>query len=475
MSGKIPSDSPKSHQTSHKEDVQEPRSPSQVQRSSIPPSLGQEKPDVEKMTSSVKGERKRKKEETEEKEKELDPSQHVEKKRDLVPESKKIIETLHEKVSECLGPIPENIDSLEAIADFCFGKIKDRVSNPEYIKSEEISKIYELLFETELKSICQSKLSEPLNPINPHPAYVFYSLNECLLALSEHSSFDAAIAAGEQYIESNRLGAYFEQDLETRKRILPMILQQAPNYQELIDNCPLYTTTTLLNSKNIHPAFVLRNRNKENQWIFKPTASVTPEGLHSPQADYSLANSEREQLVTLLNLHNRFPIPATYLIEVKGSVGSAQIFLNGPKEEIQESNIDDLSVAELQSLLIFDIIFANCDRHMDNIISIRAGDLRVNGIDHDACFAFDNRPLKIDYLRYARPFNCPFDQTVHDLLSDENIDHYTKILKASGQDENAVEWMQYAAETIRKSFGQHRTAELVAKNLMAEFSERYVI
>ena len=87
MSGKIPSDSPKSHQTSHKEDVQEPRSPSQVQRSSIPPSLGQEKPDVEKMTSSVKGERKRKKEETEEKEKELDPSQHVEKKRDLVPES----------------------------------------------------------------------------------------------------------------------------------------------------------------------------------------------------------------------------------------------------------------------------------------------------------------------------------------------------------------------------------------------------
>ena len=52
MSERIPSDSRKSPQVSSEDDSQQPASPPQVERSSIPPSTSQEKVDVEKITSS---------------------------------------------------------------------------------------------------------------------------------------------------------------------------------------------------------------------------------------------------------------------------------------------------------------------------------------------------------------------------------------------------------------------------------------
>lgn len=471
MSGKIDSDSPKSPQAPHKDRT----IPSKVERSAIPPNLEQEKINVEKMSSSVRDDKKRKKKEFEEAEKELDPAHRVKKKRELDEPRKEKLEQLREQVFICFGPLPQNIDTLKSIAFFCFKKTETRIKQLKYLQTEEIKQIYKLLFETELQSIFQSILSEDLNPTCPSPVYVVKSLYDCIKILDPYQTFENAVLASKKYINSNNIRPFLDCDLETRESIIKYVLEKIPNYQELLDNCPLYNTRDLLKSQNIHDAFVLRNALHEPCWIFKPTASVKFDELLNFESDYTFTNSVRERLTTLLNFHNAFPIPSTYLLEINGTVGSVQLFLKGKKEEIDEYNEKQLSIAEMQSLLIFDLIFANCDRHMDNILPIKVGSiLRVNGIDHEACFAFDNRPLKIDYLRYDRPFNCAFEKSLYYLVSEESAERYEEIMKDSGQDKQAIDWMLYATKQIRTTFNQGQTARHTARDLMDKFNRAHV-
>lgn len=478
MSNRIPNDPPKSHQISQEEEKsQQSNLPSQIERRSISPSLSQEKPDVEKMTSSVKGERKRKKEETEEKEKELKPSQQVEKKRDLIPESKKIIEELHKKVSECLEPIPENIDGLGAIAEFCFEKIKDRVRQPEHLRTEEISKIYELLFDTELRSICESILSEPFDPTNPHPAQIFKALYDCVKALEAYPSFKEASDAREKYFDSNQmLGRYLGFDSATRERILPLILDQVPNFEDTINKCPVYTARDLFGGHNIHTVYVLRGTDYEQKFIFKPTLELIQEGTLFPlnsNDPYEL--NIKEHVAHILNFHSQFPIPAVFLVEIKGYVGSVQPFIGKPLK-IDGSNSFQMPVRDLQAILVYDLLFSNCDRHIDNLLAKKEQDgFHVYGIDHDSCMSFDNRPLKMDYLEFAHAFNCPFEESIKSLVSEENITRYKTIMAERKMPPEAIKWMEYVGMCLRNACDSKESAQLTAKKLMSEFEKKHVI
>jgi hypothetical protein len=97
------------------------------------------------------------------------------------------------------------------------------------------------------------------------------------------------------------------------------------------------------------------------------------------------------------------------------------------------------------------LLFSNCDRHEDNFLFRKEdGITRIYGIDHYSCMCFDNRPLKIKFLNFTHAFDCPFVESVKNLVSEENIERYTGILterKADLEEKEqetyleAIEWM----------------------------------
>ena len=185
--------------------------------------------------------------------------------------------------------------------------------------------------------------------------------------------------------------------------------------------------------------------------------------------------SVREHLACALNFHRRFPIPATYFVEIKGFIGSVQLYIQNARANLETANPQQLSVTNLQALLVYDLLFSNGDRHTSNIVLQKRGqEMHVFGIDHDSCMCMDNRPLKIDYMEYGRAFNRTFDPSIPGLVSPESIEFYRKMMLERGMPKESVRWMEYAGETIRKACGQGQKAGSVARDLMAEFNRRHV-
>ncbi len=265
--------------------------------------------------------------------------------------------------------------------------------------------------------------------------------------------------------------AFLEYAPEQRKRSLPQILQVAPDFKDIINHCPLYTSQELLGGENIHTVYVLRDKHYEPEWIFKPTLEVDSE---NQLAELNLNDpptiSIREHLAHTLNFHQGLPIPATYYVEIKGFVGSLQLFIRDTHKNLEMAQPHLITVMNLQALLVYDLLFSNCDRHTNNILLKKTEHgILVFGINHDSCICFDNRPLKIDYMEFEQAFNRNFDDSIADLVSPARIESYQKIMMERGMSEASVRWMQYAGETIRAAYSQNQKAEPVAKNLMAEF------
>ena len=260
MSGKIPSALHASSQGPQQEEALQQSTPSlQVERSLIPPRANKGEVNVEQMASLVKDDQKRKREAAVEK-KELESAQPVDKKRELEPESKEKIEVLLKQLSECLGPAPENISDLESIADFCFDKIKERMRSPEYLKTREIVKIYGLLFATDLKSICDSILSQPLNPLEPHPAYVFQSLYSCLTRLD-----GTCKQTRESYFSQYPSIKSFFENVPVIRRT-PALLSALENSQAgfigALKEVSVCTARELLGMDHVNPVYILHDDQK---------------------------------------------------------------------------------------------------------------------------------------------------------------------------------------------------------------------
>jgi hypothetical protein len=244
-------------------------------------------------------------------------------------------EQLLVQIQECFGVRPDNENELPSIASFCFDRATQRLLGEDHVSTEEIVKIYHLFFNTALSSICKEQLSRPLNPRAPHPIYVFMSLFDCIEALEAYPSFQDAIKARKVCIQKDAqdtpqtlMGRFIQLDILTRERIRPLVLAQEPDFENMLNNFPLYSTEDLFDSDNIHSAYVLRGKNFQPKWIFKPTETkgIIPENTDLKESDIP-ALSRREHLAHLLNFHGQFPVPATYLVEIKGFVGSIQLFL----------------------------------------------------------------------------------------------------------------------------------------------------
>jgi phosphoinositide 3-/4-kinase-like protein len=436
-----------------------------VERASIPPSSSDEEVEIEGMVSSAKTEQKR-----------------IKLERKVESGQKGEFEQLLDQTQDCFGVRPDNENDLPSIASFCFDTASRRLLAKNYVSNEEIVKIYHLFFDTSLRPICEEQLRHPLNPRAPHPVHVFRSLFDCIEALEAYPSFQDALQAREVCLERDAwnnpktaMGRFIQLDILTRERVRPIILAQEPNFENMLNNFPLYSTKDFFDSDTIHSAYVLRGKNFQPKWIFKPTSKVTLEyGLLGFNADPPIL-SDREHWAHLVNFHSQFPIPATYLVEIKGFVGSVQLFIENAQAKSKLADSQQISVEDLQKLLVFDLLFSNCDRHEDNFLFRQEeGKFHVYGIDHDSCFCFDNRPLKIMLLKFVQAFDCPFVESIKNLVSEKNIEIYTHILNEQEAGSKAIKWIIFVGEYLRTACNKNEFANVAAKKLMAEFDDKHV-
>ena len=466
MSGKITSGQTKPPQGPQEEkDSQQSNSPPQAERSLIPPSSIQGGVNIEESIASVENDRKRKREETEEKKEieEIETPQPSKKEREVDLESKGKIKDLLEKVSECFGPLPQNINSLGPIADFCFERIGERIRRPDHLGTEEILKIHELLFETDLQSTCEPILSKPLNPVNPHPAYVFKSLYNCLVRLN-----GTCKQTREHYFSQHPvLNNYFE--ITSFGDRTPALLDALEGIQKgfihALNGAPVYTTRELLGSDNVNPAYILHDDQQRPAWVFKPVIrklSVEEKQMYqvpdggSVYKKYSSGDPEElssqvEHAAYCLNFEKQFPIPFTLRVEINGDIGSIQLFIRGQEVKIDKSVLrEDIFSENLQAMLIFDLLFANCDRHLDNFLVKRLGqgEHRLYAIDHDACLQIGSgRPLKLLYLDHLSGYSIK--QNLKSLFSPKAIETYKEIIKQLSIP-GFEEWVRWANIVVEK-------------------------
>ena len=187
-------------------------------------------------------------------------------------------------------------------------------------------------------------------------------------------------------------------------------------------------------------------------------------------------SSRVEHAAYCLNFSKQFPIPLTFMVEINGDVGSIQLFIGGQEVKVDGSILQEETFStNLQAMLIFDLLFANCDRHLDNFLvkRLEGGVHRLYAIDHDACFQVDSgRPLKLLYLDHLSGYS--FKESLKHLFSPETIEEYKKII-------NQLEipnvskwnkWVSFVAGKLENPGGQSlkRLAEDIMKEYEAMFS-----
>ena len=281
----------------------------------------------------------------------------------------------------------------------------ERLQNPEPLSQKEIVDIYDLFFSMDVEESSNTQLKGKQDLVNPHSAYVFYHLFSGIKKITESGGFEKAKGASQKYCLQKPKPKDFSEGVEIlcnvgpqqRASILENIKKQAKEndpgasafleahdkYYQAVDKfekglleLPVIETRDLFkNRENINETYVLRGKTGNNQWICKPVG-----GKH----DHSQV-PQAECAASTVNFHHHFPIPMTVMVEVdKGLFASMQLFVSETKtiEEVQNSNLP-LNQKDLQKLIIFDIIFANEDRHLGNILS--KGLDATYGIDHDRC------------------------------------------------------------------------------------------
>ena len=144
----------------------------------------------------------------------------------------------------------------------------------------------------------------------------------------------------------------------------------------------------------------------------------------------------------------QFPIPKTVFVEITGWKGSTQIYLSNTKslEDIQLKQLPCSKIL-LQKLVIYDLLFSNCNRHEDNLLFkevIQPAEYQAYGIDHDKCMQGFGESLKFEYLALIGQ-NDIFEESLIELISQENLDRYAEIMKAHQMPEESTTWLYEVA------------------------------
>ncbi len=142
----------------------------------------------------------------------------------------------------------------------------------------------------------------------------------------------------------------------------------------------------------------------------------------------------------------------------------------------QRRNSSQVSVLDLQKLLIFDLIFSNLDRNGENYkFQQGEGIIKVFGIDNESCMKFHGPGLKMEYIgEFDFAFNQPFMPELNELLSTENLETYQDIMEKNGMGEKAINWMNHSANIIRDAIDSDGAID-VFKQLSKLFANEHAI
>ena len=163
------------------------------------------------------------------------------------------------------------------------------------------------------------------------------------------------------------------------------------------------------------------------------------------------------------------------MVEIGGDVGSIQLFIKGEGIEITEPIFrEEIFSKNIQAMLIFDLLFANCDRHEGNYLvrRLQQGIHKLYAIDHDACLEVGSgRLLKLEYLQYLSGF--AFHEDLKPLFSSEAIETYRQIINHLGlthQDE-LYRWMDTVVDILKNPHEQslRKLAEVAMVNYEQHF------
>ncbi|MGR3973584.1 MAG: hypothetical protein QRY72_03320 [Candidatus Rhabdochlamydia sp.] len=156
-----------------------------------------------------------------------------------------------------------------------------------------------------------------------------------------------------------------------------------------------------------------------------------------------------------INIHGQFPIPAVFLVEVRGALGTLQPVIS---QTMRFDDIPDdkkvLILPSLRKLLLFDLLFLNHDRSPSNILYCQEGDsYTCYGIDHEESLkylhgAYTMSQIElIDDLSKGLRFE-DFDTAIQEVCSQKSCDHYQQILKECfARSDRLDQFTKYGFET----------------------------
>ena len=377
----------------------------------------------------------------------------------------------------------------EKAANVCFELTTQRLYQQKALTFKEIKDIYELLFDSKIKNFSQKRIQEN-DPINPHPVYVFTSLQQCSQSFERFKNCKECLEQVEIYLQNKPNNNKFEKlfkltlnqqksaleglkvkaeegniEAETFIKELNIYKQELKNFQEGLKKFPIINIKTLFKeSININQTFFL-NGNEKIQWVFKPIKENNEEIVQA------------ECISSQLNFHHQFPIPLTLKIEVKEWVGSCQMYVEGAKilKEVQLENLP-ISKIELQKLVVFDLLFANSDRNQANFLFKKSEEnYKIIGIDHDSCLMFreEIQPLRLEYLGLEE-LNAPFDKEILELFPPQTLEKYEKIMKENKVSESQIEWLKTAANMLNKGIEKQKSVIEVIKKTIKAFKENFL-
>ncbi|MGR3973328.1 MAG: hypothetical protein QRY72_01955, partial [Candidatus Rhabdochlamydia sp.] len=189
--------------------------------------------------------------------------------------------------------------------------------------------------------------------------------------------------------------------------------------------------------------FVLRNAQDAPVWTLHPlTEFVGEESLI------------KGCYASMLNFHQEFPLPETFLIQIKETLCVIQSFIPQATSLLQLENLmyPAPTLVELQKILIFDLLFSNQNRIKDNIvIQFQANPwqlvMQPYGISNQSCFYRDNG-MKIEYLDMFSA-DIFFDPRTHHLFSQQNCERYKAIMTTYDMPSDAIQFMLQAGHFLR--------------------------
>jgi hypothetical protein len=305
---------------------------------------------------------------------------------------------------------------------------------------QQINEMYNAFFSGDegTRASSEQALSQN-NPSSPSMSFVFKRLHDCLTPLLSYETFDQVIDAREVARQADQLDSF------------PVVTP--------LDIDPF--------SHNIHQVFFLRDQNQQIGWVFKPDTQLQDDGEgHKIRMQFGEPDrASREHTASLVNFHHLFPIPITVRMDVLGYEGSAQLFVDGAIEVDDIPVNSRLNAKAMHSLLIFDLLFSNQDRNLDNIIFRKnEEEFFPFGIDHDVCMCYGEK-LKIDYLNVSEVFDLQLLNDLECLISAENIQKYKGIMIENGRSTEAIEWVELASRTIKIYYSIEEEAKPTAKDL----------